>query len=794
MYRYLLIIIFLASWVGMSQAQDLPENITTMYYEEHQPDRLVGVLFQENLCLERIMQLNPTLDITDVSYGTEIVIPLDEPCYDIPDGTYWKHDVPRLKYYENGEWLDEPYYSSAIQYIHITKSTEDVARAVDSCPDDLLRDNILLQDLEIYLQFSYGFTFDVFIPQGEPTCAPPSAFPSNSQVIYVLGTKFTPKYFSETYNVCAEEYFPTFDMFYLPMDIRPHTYDFDFPLDTPACYNEDGQRLTYYDESGVRLDEPVYSDLPVYITGEDETIEAIAQELDVCAVDLVQVNGFPNIPILADMELFVPPQRECPDDLQWVSVPLTTNPALDLNICPSILAELNPFYNKEHTTQTLRSNGGRGSTSSAQAMILPVEYDPCYASYETQAGQYLMDIERELNVCREEFLLKQGYFSLMASFKFTQSVTIQVPIDTQPCYNEEGQRLYYPPNRNSYFDNVPDDPPYYPDMTYYEFKAGDTLYSISREFNVCVHDIQLANKHQLVPDFYIYIPNTPPCYDGETGNSLIYEDETGHPLDEPQVAEHVMYYGEYFHIDRFFNVCVNRIEDANRAKLNQEDSYLGWIIPTDRPPCYDANRQVIEYVCYTEPIDISADYRNLDKEIIFHEDGSDCYDLSNPETIIWYENQPYRAIYYKDTLFQSRAFTAWCYGVPLDEIEAINAEEDVLNLLPLYTRLIPEPTRDCYLDTPNSLNGQIVHRVYPDETVSSIAEIYDVPYQLIAIANNLDEDYTIWVGQDLIIPTLVTWRNLTVFAGGLMSVILLFVLSFRRKHRQTSKKKKRTTD
>ncbi len=49
-----------------------------------------------------------------------------------------------------------------------------------------------------------------------------------------------------------------------------------------------------------------------------------------------------------------------------------------------------------------------------------------------------------------------------------------------------------------------------------------------------------------------------------------------------------------------YNVCINHIEDANRAKLDGETSYLGWIIPADRPPCYTGNGTRINYACYAQ--------------------------------------------------------------------------------------------------------------------------------------------------------------------------------------------------
>ncbi|HRF98269.1 MAG TPA: hypothetical protein PLZ51_23840, partial [Aggregatilineales bacterium] len=67
-----------------------------------------------NICLESFLRLNPTVNINYVPYGTPLYIPIDEPCYLYTTGRpvheEWWGKPPRLKFYENGRWLDEPYY------------------------------------------------------------------------------------------------------------------------------------------------------------------------------------------------------------------------------------------------------------------------------------------------------------------------------------------------------------------------------------------------------------------------------------------------------------------------------------------------------------------------------------------------------------------------------------------------------------------------------------------------------------------------------------------------------------
>jgi len=75
------------------------------------------------------------------------------------------------------------------------------------------------------------------------------------------------------------------------------------------CYNDQGQRLKYYDDNGQRLNPPIYSDLPVYIAQSGETIEQIANRYGVCVLDLMRVNQYPSLPSATNVELFIPPIR-----------------------------------------------------------------------------------------------------------------------------------------------------------------------------------------------------------------------------------------------------------------------------------------------------------------------------------------------------------------------------------------------------------------------------------------------------------------------------------------------------
>lgn len=795
MRRILLVIVMGLLFAVPVLGQDEPDNLYLMYYENPRSDQLDWELWYRNICLEPIMRLNPDLDITDVEYGTPIWIPLDEPCY---EGSQWNstlNKTPRLKYYEQGQWLDEPYYADNVAYEYDSTIYE-IATMFDVCVADLLAENILLQHYPAYEDFTVVTSMDIFIPQGAPSCDPPPK-PEESQdkrvVVNTDNMRLSLDYFARELNICAEDVARLNRLDYMN---QGDAFGFRVPDDALPCYNERGQRLSYYDANGEKLEEPVYSDLFVYVARQGDSIQAIAEQHNLCIVDVLLVNGYSAEFFQNDIEIFLPLPRDCPTDIQAVRTPSIRleDTSKTLNICEDRLLALNPrlrhrdsIPSGEQPYNRLNSLADRGIQ---HWVIIPTDYTPCYQLYTAKQNQTYYEIEQELNICFEEISYPNGY-EVRSYRVIRDGVIIHIPLDSPPCYNESGQRLFYPRGDTS-------QSPEYSDMEIYFVQRGDYAYQVARKFNVCVDDLLSVNRSIFTTVGYpAFIPDTRPCYDEATGLPLIYKDENGDLYEKPIVGENVMHYGHRptQSTSVIYNVCANRIDDANRAKLNQESSYAGWIVPIDRPPCFDEYWNPIYYVCYTQPLDMSADYRGSDKIISFDYDGTHCYDLSKLDTVVWYENRPYRLLDYDhDWLLSSRAFTAWCYGVSLDDMDAINAEEDVLKLLHFHTRLIPEPTRDCYLDNPETLNGQTVHRVYQNETLSSIAQIYSVPYQFIGLANGLDANYTIWAGQDLIIPTIVTWRNLIALGGSVVGVIALFTLLLRRKRRIGGKKKKRTLD
>lgn len=774
------------------------EDTFLFYYEEETPGQLDVLLLRNNICLEAVLRLNPGIDFNNLSYGQAFYIPVDEVCYQYNTSIYgywnfYDHYPPRLKYYENGQWLEEPYYSDSVIYTQ-AESAEEIAKRYNICVDVLLADNILLQQLDAYKEYAW-LSLDVFLPKNAPMCDPgwrPPTPSGTDRMLVLRSEKFNPLYFVEKYNLCQEEIYFGNNIYHKSSSNSAVR----LPDNAPPCYDDAGRRLQYFDEEGKRRTTPRYTDWEVRIAQPGETLHNIAHQTGACLIDLVRGNGFPRLPAVVPVEILIPPARACPEDVKVRSVDtrstsLTTF-SLEFNVCPDILEELNPHFDPSFNPGHTGLYTGPSYDEWLGWLILPVEADPCYWEFHPEKRTSVFEVERELNVCHEEFVGKSTWYN-----SFTADATLYIPHQAPPCYNAQGQRLLYPARYPSVRSQTQPADVKYSEMRVHIFQRADTVYSVSREYNVCVRDLLKVNPplvESLPTGYPTFIPITRPCYDEASGMPLIYEDENGQPLPQPKVSDQLIYYGAQPPLRQsfYYNVCVNRIEDANRDKIERRRSYLGWIIPTDRPPCYDQDGNGIDYVCYNEPVDFAVTDRSDKVELSLDSDGTYCYDLSNPETIIWHQNKPYKPVNYQGTMLHSRAFTAWCYGVSLEAINAINDEPEILEILPIHTdtsrwRVIPLPTRDCYLDNPEVMDGHPVYVVMPGDTLLSIARYYSLSAGAIAEANDLDADHTLWPGQRLIMPDdyITSGQSLYLGVMGLMSLIVLFRLGYRH-HRRRS--------
>jgi LysM repeat protein len=702
--------------IGEISAQEPPppntdDDVIMIYYEDENPRGLASYFLINNLCLEALIPHNPDLDWTNIPYGTKLYLTTNKPCYlysedSIYDNWMWLNPK-RLKFYENGQWLDEPYYADHVIYTYDRPN-----RRSQFCWDDLLGENYLLRYyLDEYLTLERN-TIDVFAP---PHMLPCSAKPSSTTdvgseeqlvshrqldeiILVVKLSAWSPLLFSNTFNICIEELLSANrELMFHPSDYGLQFLTIRFrQADYLPCYNEQGQRLKYYDDDGQRLNIPMYSDLPVYITQSGETIEQIANRYGVCVLDLMRVNQYPSLPAATNVELFIPPSRLCPEikvmEINgWVRRDNFIEYLIMTGTCQDKLIELNPYLSQESDFERLLI------ATLANKSYLLTTIEPCYQEYILHEGETIYDVERQFNVCFEELYPARS-----------NNDVIYIPLNVQPCYNELGQRIYYynqyqfgrysrgiGRQYNLFIVEPEENTPSYSSMQVYSLQQTDTVYGISKQFNVCVGDLLKTNValrlYRLQSNWIgrpIFIPQTRPCYDDKTGLPLIYEDESGNLLSEPKVSEYHIYYGAWsYMMPYYYNVCINRIEDANANKYDEQGNaqYLGYIIPTDRPPCYDENGKQLFYICYNQPMDFDTDYSYASPLVSVDINGTYCYDSADPQVVVWNQNRR-------------------------------------------------------------------VHTVVYGETLMGIARKYDVPYPLISVANNLGLHNVIFQGQQLIIP------------------------------------------
>ncbi len=804
-------ILVLLAAIAPVNAQE--EGLYRFYYEQPTPNRLDFDLLRMNICLEEALLINGLdYDFVNVAYGDWLWLPQNpQACYQYDEERpygWWNFSdnyPPRLKFYENGVWLDEPYYSDEVVYLG-AESLQEIVTRYNVCEDVLLAHNILLQHFDRYKNYPIR-SIDVFIPKDAPPCDPewipqePENYHRDTKTydfFEYAEAELTPLGFLEDHNICLESVASSWQNILYGAPSADRITVLAVPKDTPPCYNDSGQRLSYYDETGQPRDEAIYSDWPVIVTSPHISIEQVAEDYNVCLLNLLRVNNFPVFPVNVPVELFLPPSSECDDEgVYYERIKRNTNSLLNISlfydICPEVLLDLNPHFRVMGDNWLL--DNAYGNWQLEYWLILPDEKESCYEKVEDRTITSMFELERSLNICHQHLIYPYNTwlfnpYQRMSNLEIAAHIDVLYRHDTPPCYNDEGQRLHDVRfSAQPIAEQVAGIYPEYSPLPIHIFQRDDTVYAVSKRYNVCVPDILAENpvlQSRMPTGLPVFIPQTAPCYDDETGMPLLYTDENGAILTEPAVADQLIHYGgqQIGYVSHYYNVCVNRIEDANQQKLDRELGYLGLIIPTDRPHCYDQDGKPLHYVCYDSVLDLQVDYQRAGNAPSFSYEGTDCYDIFMPETVIWYANRPYKAIQYDGTLLESRAFTAWCYGVSLEAIDAINAEAAMLTLLPRNARMIPMPTRDCYLDHPEVLEGQPLYQVKTDETLYSIAQAHHKPYQWLAWVNDLNAENTIWTGQLLIIPS---WRDLWVPFFGIFGIIGLGIMLYwvRRKKRNT---------
>ncbi|MEO1288229.1 MAG: SH3 domain-containing protein [Chloroflexota bacterium] len=393
----------------------------------------------------------------------------------------------------------------------------------------------------------------------------------------------------------------------------------------------------------------------------------------------------------------------------------------------------------------------------------------CYESISVHA-EHVYSIAEQHNVCIEALLRQRNNWR-----NVNDVVTLNIPL-YEPCYDDNGHRLTYLDAEISE-DRMLITPIRLP-FDIYVVPRTMSLFELSQAVNVCIPDLMRYNRFNgfahttsnyswrndvaAVEGLEVFIPDVPHCYHEETGNTLLYVDANGNPLDIPVDSGEILTYakGGWGVLAQYYNVCYNRIIDYNINYLPHETQRPAWHddgsriirilqsdyngatglvihasdvvrIPTDRPPCYDYDFDVdkpyndirvryLRYACYDYPIDMTQPNPDAVQNI----DGNYCYNIDDPETVIWENGQAYRV--------QSRIdpetgfghpvpYIAWCYGVDVDDV-IMHADNDVMMIYPTREVVLPLPTRTCYLSEDDG--AEIVHYIQAGESVYSIAWQY----------------------------------------------------------------------
>lgn len=557
-------------------------------------------------------------------------------------------------------------------------------------------------------------------------------------------------YLVRQYNVCASDLLaqPRF------LNTSSNLNTMILIPDTPPCYDENGYKLNYPQDGSAPYAVPYPS---ILVTENTERLLPVLWEAQICLSDFFIAN----------------PHLEYGENVHWQNYDYLYNP-------PS--ASIGEFA-VEYGTE----------------LFLPESSEDCYKEVSIPNEGALYDLAIEENVCIER----------LQSWRLENSnpPTYMIPRNHEACYDANGHRLSYIEAAGEAFPT-----PVRLENEIYVVPYAMSTYELSRRLNVCIEDLLALNpglsRKVPHPRLEIFVPDTLPCYDEITGQQLIFTDENGEALAEARLSEYPLYTvvlgDSWGTISRIYNVCENRLIDFNEGFLPNVweverygalDYYAraegifepGVIvrIPTDRPPCYDLTGEqprLLRYVCYDNPIDMSIE----NPDAVINPDGTHCYNVEDPATVIWDNGNHYLYQKREGSLY-SNDFMAWCFGVSSWDILGENSlvyiwfEQEVL---------VKNPTRSCYAHTPDGLEN--IHWVTRGETLRDIAWQYGKLPQWIAEANGLTNPDIIWEYQRLVIPEGINLWDVSRYLSGFFSFIAFaFALRFALKRRALASMKKK---
>lgn len=514
---------------------------------------------------------------------------------------------------------------------------------------------------------------------------------------------------------------------------------------TRPCYDDNGNKLIYPADSGT----PIPSEQEVIIiTSDSYRLINLAWQYDICFDDLLAANT--HIELSIDF-----------NNLQW-TIGITSLSA--------------PFGSE---------------------IFIPNDTQSCFTTFKVEEHD-IAELAQEFNVC-VELLQKWQY-------RIDRIPHYMIPSEYPPCYDENGHRLrFYEIDRQRKLLSEP----VRSSLDVYVVPYHMSYYELARTVNVCL-DVLRAHNHQVayVPraNEEVFVPNTRPCYDELTGRPLIYEDEFGQPLTQPIVADELTHLVQFGHtwnsIAGYYNICTDRLKKYNEDFLPNVWTVNHWgqderiahgkgifevgvyvRIPQDRPPCFDyGEAQHIRYVCYDMPIDMTQD----NPDALINPDGTHCYDIEDPETVIWHDGDHY-LYQFREGLYMND-FMQWCFGVEADDIIA-TSDNPIVYIIPYDELLIRNPTRTCYIREDDG--AEHVHWVEEGETLRDIGWRYGKLTLWLADANDLPDGDLIWAGQRLVIPEGVNLWHVASGLGGVLMLLPIIGYLFRRQQGTAGRKRKR---
>jgi hypothetical protein len=200
----------------------------------------------------------------------------------------------------------------------------------------------------------------------------------------------------------------------------------------------------------------------------------------------------------------------------------------------------------------------------------------CYISVDTQNRTLLSQIEKEYNICIEEF------YGLIHSSEDSKQIAY-LPQDAPPCVNNKGQRLLYTQDQTDWVD---------------EWHVGD--YQDSPLINApedvltlryCLGDLKRANPAVALP----YEDSNRPGRVHFTWTLRGFPYMAGIRLFVPEGIRHcdfVQTQESLYSLSQQYNVCMEVILDASGMPLYPDHSEgILHSIPLDKTPCYDVHGQ-----------------------------------------------------------------------------------------------------------------------------------------------------------------------------------------------------------